>query len=152
MTRPSDASEELQRSVNGAIDPELRNPYALNWMAENLADLKRLVSGQRILHASLAIAFVLGLALQVVGYAIKSSEPQEPLGLIADLLYALGWALWTGVVVVVFVEIVPRAKRRQIKQAIDAYEGQVNKSRAQQARRSSGPERRGSRPDERGPG
>lgn len=130
MTQPSDASEELQRSANGAIDPEMRNPYALNWMAENLGDLKRLVSGQRILHASLAIAFVLGLALQVVGYAIKSSGPQEPLGLIADLLYALGWALWTGVVVVVFVEIVPRAKRRQIKQAIDAYEEAVAESRA----------------------
>jgi hypothetical protein len=46
----------------------------------------------------------------------------EPLGLVADLLYALGYALWTGVVVVVFVQIIPEAKRRQFKQALDAYE------------------------------
>ena len=40
----------------------------------------------------------------------------------ADLLYALGFALWTGVVVVVFVQLVPEVKRRQFKQALDAYE------------------------------
>ena len=40
----------------------------------------------------------------------------------ADLLYALGWALWTGVVVVVFVQIYPEAKKRQYKRALDAYE------------------------------
>ena len=129
MPPEPDARDEPQPMVSGAIDLDTRNPYALTWMAENLSDLKRLVSGQRILYASLSIAFVLGLALQVVGYAIKASQPQEPLGLIADLLYALGWALWTGVVVVVFVEIIPQAKRRQIKQAIDAYEGLVNQRR-----------------------
>ena len=37
-------------------------------------------------------------------------------------LYALGFALWTGVVVVVFVQVFPEAKRRQFKQALDAYE------------------------------
>jgi hypothetical protein len=41
---------------------------------------------------------------------------------VADLLYALGWALWTGVIVVIFVQIWPEAKRRQYKQALDAYE------------------------------
>jgi hypothetical protein len=34
----------------------------------------------------------------------------EPLLLVADLLYALGWSLWTGVVVVFFVQIWPEAK------------------------------------------
>ena len=58
----------------------------------------------------------------------------------ADLLYALGWALWTGVVVVVFVEIVPQAKRRQIKRAIDAYEALINQSRAEQVQVSGGDE------------
>ena len=48
----------------------------------------------------------------------------ELFGLVADLLYALGWALWTGVVVevVVFVEVIPEAERRQYKQALAAYE------------------------------
>jgi hypothetical protein len=44
------------------------------------------------------------------------------LGLVADLLYALGWSLWTGVVVVVFTHVIPEVKRRQLKQALDAYE------------------------------
>jgi hypothetical protein len=41
---------------------------------------------------------------------------------VADLLYALGYALWTGVVVAVFVQVIPEVKRRQFKQALDAYE------------------------------
>ena len=40
----------------------------------------------------------LELAAHVGGYALRSSATTEPLGLVADLLYALGWALWTGVV------------------------------------------------------
>ena len=131
MTQRSETNVERRSGDDRPIDPDMRNPYYLDWMAENVADMKRLVSGQRILYATLTIAFVLGLALQVVGYAIRSSAPQEPLGLFADLVYALGWALWTGVVVVVFVEIVPRAKRRQIKQAIDAYEAHANRSGAE---------------------
>jgi len=143
MTKESATSGEPRPEADGAMDPAMRNPYYLDWMAENVTDMKRLVSGQRILYGTLAIALVLGLALQIVGYAIRSSGPQEPLGLIADLLYALGWALWTGVVVFALVEIVPQAKRRQIKQAIDAYEALVNQSRAEQVQVSGGDERRG---------
>jgi hypothetical protein len=64
---------------------------------------------------------VVGLATHAGGYLLKSSATTEPLGLVADLLYALGYALWTGVVVVVFVQVFPEAKRRQFKQ-VDAYE------------------------------
>jgi hypothetical protein len=72
-------------------------------------ELRRSVAGQRILYTSLAIGFVVGLAAHVGGYLLRSSATTEPLGLLADLLYALGWALWTGVVVVVFVQIFPEA-------------------------------------------
>jgi hypothetical protein len=65
---------------------------------------------------------VVGLAAHVGGYLLRSSVTTEPFLLVADLLYALGWALWTGVVVVLFVQIFPEAKRRQIKRALDAYE------------------------------
>jgi hypothetical protein len=65
---------------------------------------------------------VVGLAAHVGGYLLKSSVTTEPLGLMADPLYALGWAMWTGVVVVVFVQLFPETKRRQFKQALDAYE------------------------------
>ncbi len=92
------------------------------WIGEHLAELRRSVSEQRILYTSLGISFVVGLAAHVGGYLLRSSATTELFGLVADLLYALGWALWTSVVVVVFVQIVPEAKRRQIKRALDAYE------------------------------
>ena len=87
-----------------------------------LPELRRSVAGQRILYTSLAIGFVVGLAAHVGGYLLRSSATTEPLGLLADLLYALGWALWTGVVVVVFVQVIPEVKRRQFKQMLDAHE------------------------------
>ena len=92
------------------------------WIGEHMTELRRSGSEQRILYTSLGIGFVIGLAAHVGGYALLSSAPKEPLGLLADLLHALGWSLWTGVVVVVFVQIVPEAKRRQIKRALDDYE------------------------------
>jgi hypothetical protein len=74
---------------------------------------------------------VVGLAAHVGGYLLRPSPPTEPLGLVADLLYALGWALWTSVIVVFFVQIWPEAKRRQLKRWLDAYEAaQREKARA----------------------
>jgi hypothetical protein len=87
-----------------------------------LPEVRRSVAGQRILYWSLGIGFVVGLAAHVGGYLLKSSATTEPLGLVVDLLYALGWALWTGVVLVVFTQIIREAKRRQLRQALDAYE------------------------------
>jgi len=91
-------------------------------MAEHLTDLEKSVTGQRILYTSLLIAFLVGLAAHIGGYILLLSAPKEPLGLFADLLHAFGWSLWTGVVVVVFVQLIPEAKRRQIRSALDAYE------------------------------
>ena len=49
----------------------------------------------------------------------------------ADLLYSLGYALWTGVVVVVFLQIWQEAKRRQLKRWLDTYDAaQREKARA----------------------
>jgi hypothetical protein len=62
------------------------------------------------------------MAAYVGGYALRSSVTTEPLSFVGDLLYTLGWALWTGVVVVVFLQVLPEAKRRQYKQPLDAYE------------------------------
>jgi uncharacterized membrane protein len=84
--------------------------------------ISSLAYGQRILYQSLGFGFVIGLAAHVGGYLLKSSVTTEPFAVLVDLLYALGWAMWTGVVVVFFVEIVPKAKRRQIKRWLEAYE------------------------------
>ena len=103
----------------------------LAWVGEHLPRVRRSVFGQRLLYWSLGIAFVVGLAAHVGGYLIRSEVTTELLGLVADLLYALGFALWTGVVVVVFVQIIPETKRRQFKQMLDAYEAaQREKGRA----------------------
>src|SRR5215218_4181195 len=103
----------------------------LAWVGENLTQVRRSVYEQRLLYWSLGIGLVVGLAAHVGGYVLRSSVTTEPLGLVADLLYALGYALWTGVVVVVFVQVFPEAKRRQFKQALDAYEATLGeKARA----------------------
>ena len=104
------------------IPPEFSDDRVQAWMEEHLTDLQKSVTGQRILYTSLAITFVIGLAAHVGGYLLLASAPREPFGLFADLLHALGWSLWTGVVVVVFVQVIPEAKRRQIAAALDAYE------------------------------
>src|SRR5215510_16134870 len=103
----------------------------LAWIGQNLTELRRSVSEQRTRYWILWIGFVSGLAAYVSGYLLRPSATTEPLGLLADLLYTLGWALWTGVVVAVFVQIFPEAKQRQIMQALDAYEAALrDKARA----------------------
>jgi hypothetical protein len=101
---------------------ERESQQVLAWVGENLTQVRRSVYDQRLLHWSLGIAFVVGLAAHVAGYALRSSATAEPLGLAADLVYELGYALWTGVVVVLFIQVIPEVKRRQFKQALDAYE------------------------------
>jgi hypothetical protein len=112
---PPFTDEELQ--ALGVRDPGVRA-----WMEKHLPELRRSVYGQRVLYQSLGFGFVLGLAAHVGGYLLLSSATSEPFEVLADLLYALGFALWTGVVVVLFVQVIPEVKRRQIKRALDAYE------------------------------
>jgi hypothetical protein len=97
----------------------------LAWMGEHLTELRRSAYGQRLVYQSLGLGFVVGLAAHVGGYVLRSSVTTEPVGLVADLLYALGFALWTGVVVVGFVQIIPEIKRRQFQRWLDAYAATV---------------------------
>jgi hypothetical protein len=94
----------------------------LEWMDEHVTELRQSISGQHFLYWGLAISFVVGLAAHIGGYALLRSVPREPLGLLADLLHALGLALWTGAIVAMLIQVIPEAKRRQIKSALDAYE------------------------------
>jgi TPR repeat protein len=103
-------------------------------VGENLTMVRRSAFGQRTLYWSLGICFAVGLAAHVGGFLLKTWETTEPQLVLADLLYTLGWALWTGVVVVVFIQLYPETKRRQYKQALDAYEA----ARGDQARAGSG--------------
>ena len=111
---PAAPDEEMRRS--------LADPVTLAWLDEHATDLRRDASGPRILYTTLVVGFVVGLVAYVVGYLLRSTTPTEPLGLLADLFYTFGLALWTGVVIAVFVQIYPEAKRGQYVRWLDAYE------------------------------
>jgi hypothetical protein len=98
---------------------------ALAWVGENLTEVRRTASGQRPIYWILGVALTVGLASYVGGYLIRWSTTAEFLGLVGDLLYTFGWALWTGVVVVVFLQVIPEIKRRQYKEVLDAYEASL---------------------------
>ena len=104
----------------------------LAYVGEHLTLVRRTASGQRPTYWILGTGFVAGLAAHIGGFLLKTSATTEPLALVADLLYALGWALWTSVIVVLFVQIWPDAKRRQYQQALDAYQAAAGR-RAQAA-------------------
>jgi hypothetical protein len=101
--------------------------YLLAYVGEHLTLVRRTASGQRPVYWILGTGLVVGLAAHVGGFLLKTSAAAEPWALVADLLYALGWALWTGVIVVVFVQIWPEAKRREYQQALDAYQAAVGR-------------------------
>jgi hypothetical protein len=118
---PTDEARAPGQDVLSGLGQRERRAL-LGWVGENLTQVRRSVYEQRLLHWSLGVGFLVGLAAHVGGYLLRPSATTEPLGLVADLIYALGYALWTGVVVVVFVQVFPEAKRRQFRQALDAYE------------------------------
>jgi hypothetical protein len=109
-----------QDPFRGLSEPDRRE--VLDWVGDHLEEVQRTATGQRPVYWILGLALVVGLAAYVGGYLIKTSTTTGFLGLVGDLLYTLGWALWTGVVVVVFLQIIPEAKRRQYKAALDTYE------------------------------
>ena len=127
---PRPSTDERARGQNVLGLGEREREYLLAWVDENLTQVRRSASGQRVFYWILGIGFVVGLAAHIGGFLLKTSATTEPLMLLADLLYALGWALWTSVVVVLFVQIWPEAKKRQYKQALDAYEAAGHQARA----------------------
>lgn len=104
------------------LEAMLRDPAAQAWFEKHLTELREDAYGQRILYWVLVTAFVFGLVAYVAGYLLRSTSPTEPVGLLADLVYTFGFALWTAAVVVVLIEVIPEVKRRQIKRSLEAYE------------------------------
>jgi hypothetical protein len=132
---PTFTDEERAPDPDWLADLGERDRQAvLAWVGEHMPQVRRSVFDQRLLYWSLGTALVVGLIANVGGYLLKSEVTTEPLGLVADLLYELGYALWTGVVLVVFVQVFPEVKRRQFKQALDAYEA----ARREKARTGGG--------------
>jgi len=131
---PRPSADERAQGQDGFGLGEQERDYLLDYVGEHLTLVRQTASGQRPMYWILGIGFVVGLAAHAGGFLLKTSVTTEPLALVADLLYALGWALWTSVIVVFFVQIWPEAKKRQYKQALDAYEAVPGR----QARTGSG--------------
>lgn len=132
-------SPDAPNQAPSDLDPMLEDPVVMDWMGEHLTDLRKNVSERRLRSQILWTAAILGLLAHSAAYLLRSSATTGVPGLLVDLIYALGYALWTGVVVVAIVEIIPRAKERQIKQAIDAYEAAVRQRPGASSRGGSGP-------------
>jgi hypothetical protein len=131
MTGEPEAKDAATASADAEPGPWVHDPHVLAWANEHLPELRRSVSERRTLRWSLIIGFLVGLVAHVSGFLLKTSATTEPFSLLADLLYTLGWALWTGVVVTVFYQIAPEAKTRQIQRAGDALEAALrDKARA----------------------
>ena len=129
--------------MTGVVDPETGRELSedeLAWVSGHLDELRRSVSAHRIRNQLLWSGLAVGLVAHVAGFLLKSSASGEPTAVLADLLYTLGWALWTGVVVVAIVEIIPAVKERQISRALDAYEEAVRNRARPKRRRPDSPE------------
>lgn len=96
MTAEPGAQDASPASTDADLGPWVRDPRILAWAGEHLPELRRSVSEQRTLRWSLGIGLLVGLAAHVCGFLLKTSATTEPLELVADLLYTLGWALWTA--------------------------------------------------------
>jgi len=111
-------------------DPESGRGFTADeaaWIASHRTELRRDVSERRFRNQILVTGLAIGLIVHVIGFLLKASATDAPVALVADLLYAFGFALWTGVVVLAFVEIIPRAKERQISRWLDAYDAAVGR-------------------------
>lgn len=131
---PRPSADERSQGQDVLDLGERERDYLLAWVGENLTLVRRSASGQRAFYWILGIAFAAGLGAHAGGFLLKTSATTEPLSLVADLVEQVGQALWTGVVVVAFLQIWPEAKRRHYQQALDAYEAAAGR----EARAGSG--------------
>ena len=117
-----------ERSENPA-DPDQLNENEMAWLAAHMPEMRESIRPERILITYLAIALGVGLAAHIGGYLLGQSTTGEPLGLLSELLGSLGMALWTGVVLVVFVQVLPESKRRSSIRWLSTFEARLRERR-----------------------
>lgn len=114
-------------------DPRAKAPNIsreeLAWAAANLPRIRRWVSGPYFIREALTYAFVLGLAAHIGGYVLTTTATGEPLQLLVHLLATLGTTVWTGVVLVIFVQVLPDARRGYAARRLEAYEAALRDQR-----------------------
>jgi hypothetical protein len=91
----------------------------LDWLAANADTVRGWARGDRIIAWTMVVTFLLGLGVNLVGFAIGTGSLGLPAGwpaeLIADLLVNVGVVLWTSVILVLFLEILPTWQQRQAR-------------------------------------
>jgi hypothetical protein len=101
-------------------DPDRRSK-ALNrqvaWVVAHPASARAMSDARRISTLAMATTFALGLVVHIAGYGIGTRAIPMPDWLPADLASTLvsnlGIVLWTSVILVVFLEILPARTRRR---------------------------------------
>jgi hypothetical protein len=94
----------------------------LDYVAPRLDELRRAVEGRTILYTWLLLAFLLGLIAHLAGYFIGAGSSNNVVTLLAELLRSLGTALWTGCVLILFVQVWPDVQQRRARRLIALYE------------------------------
>jgi hypothetical protein len=91
----------------------------LDWIAAHPDEVVGWARGDRIIVWTMVLTFLLGLAVNLIGFSLASGALALPGGwptdLVADLLVNVGVVLWTSVVLVVFLEILPTRQQRQAR-------------------------------------
>ena len=95
------------------------------WVASHLPEVRRRLASNEILYWWIGGALVLGLVANVLGFLWSSVAGDTVQALIADLLRNLGTALWTGVVLVLFVQVLPEIHRRYAIRELHRYEREI---------------------------
>ena len=98
------------------------NEDELRWAAQHQPEIRGWITGRRFLYDAMLTAVILGLIAHVAGDVLAASGSGEPRGLAADLLSNLGVALWTGAVLVVFVQVLPDYQRRTALRLVEQSE------------------------------
>jgi hypothetical protein len=94
----------------------------LDYVAARLDELRRAVEGRTILYTWLLLAFLLGLIAHLAGYFIGTGASNTVVTLLAELLRSLGTALWTGCVLILFVQVWPDVQQRGARRKLALYE------------------------------
>lgn len=101
---------------------EIPSEAELDYFALHLDELRRAVEGRTILYWWLLLGFLLGLIAHLAGYFIGAATSNTVVTLLADLLRSLGTALWTGCVLILFVQVWPDVQQRGARRRIALYE------------------------------
>jgi hypothetical protein len=104
----------------------------LDYIAPRLDELRRAVEGRTILYTWLLLAFLLGLIAHLAGYFIGAGSSSNVVTLLAELLRSLGTALWTGCVLILFVQVWPEVQQRRARRLIAVYEKALREREARE--------------------